>query len=144
MTILDHASDRKEQEQHMKRIRVLVSLVIVASSLFMAAPPAGAVVGDPYNYAVLKNSIGSDGGVLVCRDWGGDGRCASGSPRGMLYPGEDSYTKFDWRDTDGFYVGRGWYVVHGAFDVGPRWVKKSGCLGCTRYLYVKRISSGSW
>jgi hypothetical protein len=68
----------------------------------------------PYSDAVIKNSADSTHKLRVCQSWS-ERTCAKSSPRGDLKPGEDSATKFGWKDTDGFDQGDGWVKQHGCF-----------------------------
>jgi outer membrane biosynthesis protein TonB len=69
-----------------------------------------------YNSASITNSPSSSGSIKVCRDWSGTA-CTSGTARGTLAPGENSASKFGWKDTD-------------AYNAGTGWVKQGGCFGC--------------
>jgi hypothetical protein len=71
----------------------------------------------PYSDAVIRNSGHSTHTIRVCRDWEVTS-CRTGSPTGRLTPGQNSGTKFGWKDTDGY-------------DVGEGWVKQQGCFRCT-------------
>lgn len=44
---------------------------------------------------------GSSSYITVCKNWGDTG-CASNSPTGILYDGEDTWSKYGWSDTDSY------------------------------------------
>jgi hypothetical protein len=65
--------------------------------------------------AIIENSRDSKHSLRVCRDWGARS-CQGASPTGKLKPGENTKTKFDWDDTDGYNAGNGWVQQHGCFS----------------------------
>jgi hypothetical protein len=65
--------------------------------------------------AIIENSPQSKHTLRVCRSWGVSS-CQGSSPTGKLKPGENSKTKFNWDDTDGYDSGKGWVQQHGCFS----------------------------
>lgn len=108
-----------------------LALAISAGALLTGgvATQANAAASD----AVLKNASGSDRTISICKDWSGtksDPDCKSGSARGTLAPGQNSKSKYGWKDTDGYYVPSGCRDNYG--NRGGKWVKLSGFYGQTK------------
>ncbi|QOR71455.1 hypothetical protein IM660_03940 [Ruania alkalisoli] len=111
--------------------KLLAILAFVAGVSVIAPAPAQAA---DLNDAVIANSSSSTHAFVVCRDWASNGTCAYGSPRGWLYPGQNTQSKFGWADADGFHVDAGCraYLGQGRTAYGPQWVKMYGSWGLTQ------------
>lgn len=81
--------------------------------------------------------------IRACKDAASSSRCATGSPTTYLSRGE--YTGKSAAGWDGYWCPTGRtcrtytgpvYTTHGPISSGPRFVKVSGCAGCTKGIRV--------
>ena len=118
----------------MKRIMWIVVLIVT----LMATPSTAHAA---QNDAVIKNQSFSYTYLTICKSLISDTQC--GGTVGNLYPGQNSLSKYGWRDTDAIYCGQGWWcqIDSNTFrGSGTGWnsrlIKVSGCWGCTIYVYL--------
>jgi hypothetical protein len=119
--------------------------VVAAVALVGAGVGAATISFEELRRANIAVDAASADGIEVCRDWGGDS-CASGSPTGLLRPGEDALTKYGWTDVDGFYaepgqqVRVGWGVLQ-LRTTRAGWVKLPGTNAGTWTLWTDETGS---
>ena len=119
------------------RIRNVAAIALIFSVIVATPGTARAAPND----AVIKNQSFSYTYLTVCKDLISDTQC--GRTVGFLYPGQDSLSKYGWRDTDAIYCGQGWWcqIDSNTFrGSGTGWnsrlIKVPGCFGCTMYVYL--------
>ena len=104
-----------------------------------SAPAAAACTDNCYNYANIRNSANSRATMKICRNWGPTS-CDNGI--GYLSAGQQSETKYNWHDTDGYYIPGDMKALESTSDFsvayyGPQWRKKGGCFGCTHTIILQ-------
>lgn len=127
----------------MASVGLTIGLGVAALTAPIATPAAHAAAND----AKIKHSTSGNwnGQLVVCKDWSGtsaDPGCKSGSALAYLSEGRTS----PWADADGYYKPAGTWTEHyfggfkysGAAGSAAKWVKISGCGGCTKQIIVHK------
>lgn len=119
-------------------LRMMAVVLAVLGFFALTAAPAQAALND----AVIKNQSYSYYTITVCKDAASDTSCVSGH-YGFLSPGQNTKSKYGWTDADGMWCPAGWWcqVFSSTFrgsgsGWGSRFLKISGCNGCTAPVYV--------